>query len=204
MTSAPSNQTLNSYHDCQKEDRHNDLGRRPQAPQRQGPEALLALVKDLCELAPANRDFLNARAVPATGNAATFAKYRKRVIDPFYPSRGEGNLKLGEARKAIREYRKATGDIPGTIELLLVFCETGAEFTNEFGDINERFYDSLGRGLDDLCELVKKQGRESWEAVRDRLDKLVKDTEGIGWGYADDIRYTVADLREEFDPTDDD
>jgi hypothetical protein len=111
---------------------------------------------------------------------------------------------LGEARKAIREYRKATGDIPGTIELLLVFCETGAEFTNEFGDIDERFYDSLGRGLDDLCELVKEQGREAWEAVRERLDKLVEDTEGIGWGYADDIRYTVADLREEFDPTDDD
>lgn len=168
------------------------------------PGALLALVKDLYDLAPANRDFLHARAAAATGDAATFAKYRKRVIDPFYPARGEGNLKLGEARKAIREYRKATGDIPGTIELLLVFCETGAEFTNEFGDIDERFYDSLGRGLDDLCDLVKQQGREAWEAVCDRLDKLVDDTDGIGWGYADDIRYSVADLREEFQPTDDD
>jgi len=168
------------------------------------PEAVLALVKDLYDLAPVNRDFLHARAAPVKGNAATFAKYRKRVIDPFYPARGAGNLKLGEARKAIREYRKATGDIPGTIELLLVFCEIGAEFTNEFGDIHERFYNSLGRGLDDLCELVKEQGREAWEEVCDRLDKLVKDTEYIGWGYADDIRYSVADLREEFDPSDDD
>jgi predicted transcriptional regulator len=65
-------------------------------------------------------------------------------------------------------------------------------------------YDSLGRGLDDLCELVKEQGREAWEVVRDRLDKLAEDTKGIGWGYADDIRYSVDDLREEFDPTDDD
>lgn len=165
--------------------------------------ALLVLIKDLHDLSPANRDFLQAKASAGDGGSANFAKFRKRVVDPFYPARGEGHLRLGEARKAIREYRKATGDIPGTIELLLVFCETGAEFTNEFGDINERFYDSLGRGLDDLCELVKGQGREAWETVRDRLDKLVADTDGIGWGYADDIRYTVADLREEFDPTDD-
>lgn len=166
--------------------------------------ALIALIKDLHDSSPTNRDFLHARVAAAKGGGAAFASYRKRVVDPFYPSRGEGNLKLGEARKAIREYRKATGDIPGNIELLLVFCETGAEFTNEFGDIDERFYDALGRGLDDLCELVKQQGRQSWEAVRDRLEKLVADTDGIGWGYADDIRYSVADLREEFDPTDDD
>lgn len=168
------------------------------------PEALLSLLKDLHDLAPANRDFLHARAAPATGDAATFANYRKRVTEPFYPARGEPKLNLGEARKAIREYRKATGDIPGTIELLLVCCETGAKLSKEFGVINERFYDTLGRGLHDLCELVKEQGREAWEAVRDRLDMLVKDTKGIGWGIGDDIRYTVADLREEFDPTDDD
>jgi transcriptional regulator with XRE-family HTH domain len=48
------------------------------------------------------------------------------------------------------------------------------------------------------------QGRTASETVRDRLDKLVADTDGIGWGYADDMRYSVADLREEFDPADDD
>lgn len=164
------------------------------------PVTMLALIKELYDLAPANRDFLHARASAATGNSATFAKYRKRVTDPIYPSRGEGNLKLSESRKAIREYHKATGDMLGAIELLLVFCETGAKFTNEFGDIDQRFYDSLGHGLDELCQLVKQQGREAWEAVRDRLDKLEKDTQNIGWGYTDDIHYFVNDLRDHFEP----
>lgn len=162
-------------------------------------DALIALIKDLHDSSPTNRDFLHARVAATQGGGTAFASYRKRVVDPFYPSRGEGNLKLGEARKAIREYRKATSDIPGTIELLLVFCETGAKFTNEFGDINERFYDSLGHGLDELCQLVKQQGREVWEAVRDRLDKLAIDTHGIGWGYSDDIHYFVNDLRKHFE-----
>ena len=37
----------------------------------------------------------------------------------FFPARGIGKLKLGEARKAIRDYRKATGDLSGTAELLM-------------------------------------------------------------------------------------
>ena len=168
------------------------------------PDALIALIKDLHDSSPTNRDFLQARVSAEQGGGAAFASYRKRVVDPFYPARGDGNLKLGEARKAINEYLKATGDIPGTIELLLVFCETGAKFTNEFGDIDERFYDSLGCGLEDLCELVKQQGRASWEAVRHRLNKLEADTKGIGWGYADDIHYSVSDLRQAFDPNGDD
>lgn len=165
---------------------------------------LIALIKDMHDLSAANRDFLCAKVFARDADPAILTKYRKRVVETFYPARGEAKLKLGEARKAIREYQKATGDIPGTIELLLVFCETGTEFTNEFGDINERFYDTLVRGLDDMCGLVRKQGRDAWEAVRERLDKLVAETEGIGWGYADDIQYTVADLHEEFEPTDDD
>jgi len=167
------------------------------------PDALLSLIKDLHDSSSTNRDFLHARVTAAQGGDASFASYRKRVIEPFYPARGEAKMKLGEARKAIREYHKATGNIPGTIELLLVFCETGTEFTNEFGDINERFYDSLARALEDLCKLVKQQGRTAWETVADRLDTLADATDGIGWGYSDDMHSAVDELREEFDPTND-
>ena len=162
------------------------------------PEALLSLIKDLHDLAPANRDFLQARVQPTPGDSATLGKYRKRVVEQFYPARGEGKLKLGESRRAIREYHKATGDIPGTIELLLVFCETGARFTNEFGDIHERFYDGLCAGLEELCAMVKKTGRFAWNDVSARLDKLEKATDGIGWGYHDHISECVYDLRKKF------
>lgn len=59
--------------------------------------------------------------------------YRSKIVEQFFPKRGVGKLKLGEARKAIRDYRKATGNIPGTAELLMTYVENGAEFTHQYG-----------------------------------------------------------------------
>ena len=46
-------------------------------------------------------------------------------------------------KQAIREYKKATGNIPGTVELLMSYVENGVAFTGEYGDIDERFYDEI-------------------------------------------------------------
>jgi len=73
-------------------------------------------------------------------------KYRGKIVEQFCPARGEAKLKLGEARKAIKEYWKATGDVSGKAELLMTYVEQGAEFTCDYGDIDERFYNSLESG----------------------------------------------------------
>lgn len=165
------------------------------------PESLLALIKDLHDSSSTNRDFLQARVSAASGGGAALESYRDRVIEPFYPKRGEAKLRLGEARKAIREYHKATGDEAGTIELLLTYCEAGAEFTNDFGDIDERFYDSLCSAMDELAARIRKQGAVTWAEISPRLEKLVDSTYGIGWGYHDHLRYTFDELEEESSKT---
>lgn len=162
------------------------------------PEALLALIKDLHDTSSANRNFLQARTSAANGGGAALDDYRQRVIEPFYPKRGEAKLKLGDARKAIREYHKATGDEAGTIELLMVYSEAGAEFTNDFGDIDARFYDSLCSAADELADRVRKAGPGAWEEVAARFEKLVSDTSGIGWGYHDYLDGVFAELDEHF------
>ncbi|MBL9177541.1 MAG: hypothetical protein JNM65_05720 [Verrucomicrobiaceae bacterium] len=162
------------------------------------PEALLSLIQDLHDISPANRDFLQARTAAAAGDGAALESYRKRVIEPFYPARGEAKLKLGEARKAIRDYHKATGDATGTIELLLTYSEAGAEFTNEFGDIDERFYDSLCSAMDDLAARIRRVGATAWGTFSDRLEKLVSSIRGIGWGYHDHLAGALAELEDHF------
>ena len=101
--------------------------------------ALLALVKDLYEVAAENRDFIHARSKTGEGGADVLGRNRGRIVEQFFPSRGFGKLKLGEARKAIRDYRKATGNISGTAELLMTYVENGTRFTHEYGDMDERF-----------------------------------------------------------------
>ena len=42
-------------------------------------------------------------------------KYRRKIVEQFFPARGYGKLKLSEARKAIRDYRRATGNLTGRL-----------------------------------------------------------------------------------------
>jgi len=159
--------------------------------------ALLALVKDLYEAAAENRDFVQARCHAGASGGEALEKYRGKIVEQFFPARGEGKLKLGEARKAIRDYRKATGNLSGTTELLMTFVENGAQFTYEYGDIDERFYDSVESVLDELASLLRGEARNLYPQFRDRLAIVEQITDGIGWGFHDFVGDVVGRLEEE-------
>ena len=157
---------------------------------------LLALVKDLYEVAAENRDFVHARCQAGEGGEA-LEKYRSKIVEQFFPERGDGKLKLGEARKAIRDYRKATGNLPGTVELLMTYVENGTRFTHEFGDIDERFYNSVESVLEELAALFRGAARELYPQFSDRLAKVEQMSDNIGWGFHDSVGDVVWQLEDE-------
>lgn len=159
--------------------------------------ALLALVKDLYDAAAGNRDFIQARCQAEDGGGEVLEAYRGKIVEQFFPKRGEAKLKLGEARKAIRDYKKATGNLPGTAELLMTYVENGVKFTNEYGDIDERFYSSVESALDELAALLRGEARELFPQFRERLAKIEQETDGIGWGFHDFIADVVGRLEDE-------
>ena len=152
--------------------------------------ALMALVKDLYEAATSNRDFLHARFQEEDGGAA-LETYRRKIVEQFFPRSGYGKLKLAEARKAIRDYRKATGNLAGTIELMLTYVENGTAFTNQYGDIDEPFYNSLDSVLAQTVQLLREEGAELYPRFRDRFWKLAHAAGNIGWGYCDSVQEQV-------------
>ena len=159
--------------------------------------ALIALVKDLHDASPDNRDFLLARFQAEEGAGAALEKYRRKIVEQFLPARGDGKLKLAEARKAIRDYRRATGNLTGTIDLMLTYVENGTEFTHEFGDINESFYNSLESVLNEMAQLLMREGTELYPRFRERIRRLATLADGIGWGYGDAVRDQVYQLENE-------
>ncbi len=161
-------------------------------------DQLTALIKDFYDSSANNRTFLEARLQANFLGGSAMDTYRERIVEQFYPKRGNAKLKLGEARKAIREYKKATGSVEGTIELLLTYLESGNEFTCDFGDINGPFYDSLCSVMDELATLLKAEGKTAYANVADRLNELATTANGIGWGYGDHITGTVSTLKEQF------
>ena len=158
--------------------------------------ALLVLVKELYDAAAENRDFIEARCEVEDGGAV-LDRYRRKIVEQFFPARGEGKLKLGEARKAIRDYRRATRNVPGTAELLMTYVENGTRFTHEYGDIDERFYSSVESALDELAALLRGEAREIYPQISDRLAKVEQMTDGIGWGFHDFVADVVRRLEEE-------
>jgi hypothetical protein len=158
---------------------------------------LMALVKDLYEASPGNRDFLHARFPAEHDSAAALETYRRKIIDQFFPQRGFGKLKLSEARKAIRDYRKASGDIPGTIDLMLTYLENGTDFAREFGGMDDRFVDSLVSVLKEMTDLLWHEDGDIYPRFRERLSSLEKRANEIGWGWGDCVSEKVGFLESE-------
>jgi hypothetical protein len=159
--------------------------------------ALLALVKDLYEAAAVNRDFIQARCQADESGGEVLEKYRGKIVEQFFPARGFGKLKLGEARKAIRDYRKATGNLPGTAELLMTYVENGTRFTREYGDIDERFYRSVESALEELAGLLRGEARELYPSLSGRLASVEQMSHSSGWGFHDFVADVVGRLEEE-------
>lgn len=156
--------------------------------------ALIALVKDIYNASSDNRDFLQARFQAEENSGAALETYRRKIVEQFFPVHGFGKLKLTEARKAIRDYRNATGNLPGTIDLMLTYVESGTEFTLQLGDISEPFYNSLESVLNEMAQLLLRQGADHYPRFRDRVQRLTTHANQIGWGYGDALRDQVCGL----------
>jgi hypothetical protein len=161
---------------------------------------LLALIQGLFKLSVENRAFLASHLLSAAAGQALLQPYRERIERAFYTRSGKPQLKLSEGRKAIREYQAATEDPAGSLELMMTFVETGTQFTSEFGDIDEPFYNSLSSVLHEMDKLLKgEQGRDLYQGIRERVLELPKLAGRMGWGYGDEIRETVGEWERRFE-----
>ena len=159
---------------------------------------LIALLKDLFDHSLESRAFLSARFLAEGVPDAILDKYRKRIVEQFLPKRGDGKLDLRAARRTIRDYRKATFDLAGTVDLMLTYVESGTEFTNQFGDINESFYNSLESVLDEVVSLLRTaEGATLYPRFQDRITRLARAASGIGWGYGDHVTEQIELLETE-------
>jgi hypothetical protein len=158
-----------------------------------GRPALLRLIKEMFDASTENQVFLASRFANLDVRESAIEPYRKRIVDQFFPARGFGKLGLREARKAIIDYRRATQDLAGTLDLMLTYVEQGTRFTNEFGDIEESFYNSMESVLDQAAKLGLSQP-DLYEQFRDRFIGLKHATSGIGWGYHDGVSEIVDEL----------
>jgi len=79
----------------------------------------------------------------------------------------------------------------------MTYVENGAEFTHDYGDIGERFYNSVGSVLQELAGLLRGEAQELSPQFRDRLARVEEMTEGFGDFVGDVVWQLEEELTEE-------
>jgi len=154
--------------------------------------ALVALIRDLYDVSAENRRFLRARLLDSRAELAT---YRRQVADAVFPDPlSRRPVRLGEAQRLIRHFRRATEDVAGTVDLMLTLVEAGTEQAADLGYGDERYFTSLEGVIRDAVKALKTLPGESRERVVARLRRVANRGASIGWGYGDYLREVVAAL----------
>jgi len=154
---------------------------------------LIQLVADLYKM---NKDVQSYLSVQFLGEEAVtelFNEAKMKVENEFFPSKGHGKLRLNEAKKAISNFKKTTNNRLLTTELMLYYVEQGVKFTITYGDIDERFYISIETMYEKVITTCNEE-EEFIQLFMQRLKTIVTDTDGIGWGFHDQLNYLYSEL----------
>ena len=156
-----------------------------------GKTELLNLIRDLYALRPEVQDFINARFVVSMAN---LTPYQKTIQEALYPDVIHGeDLDLARGRKAINDYKKATNDPIGTLDLMTHYVECGTQFAAQYHYGVEELYEDLDEMFTRVVKTLQQSEQELIDTFLPRLRTIVREAEDIGWGYDDAISETLED-----------
>jgi hypothetical protein len=152
-----------------------------------GKNPLVGLAADLYSISRQNREFIETRL---SLNADPLKPFKSIILDALNDDiTNQHPISISRAKKAISDYRKASGDRDGELELMVLFVERGNFLTVEYGDFGEPFYDSMVGMYRKVVERVKAGGAGLIGRYEERLRKIMESSKDIGYGYHDDLKY---------------
>lgn len=162
---------------------------------------LLGIVQDLYHFSEPNAAFMQARFLSDGTNADHLTVYKKRIQQAISPKQPwKQNVRLAEGRRAITDFKKANGNISDTLNLMVYYVKCGNDFTLEFGDIDEAFYNSMGSMFSKVVQILLEQHDQNLLAeFLPTLEAEFHRVDGkMGWGYPDELSEYLAELRDAF------
>ena len=163
------------------------------------PEDLVRLITDVAQACPQAREFLTVRFADKSSAENILDSYKQKVKYEFFPPRGLGRLNLREAKKAISDFKKICPDKNMTIDLMLFYVENCVDFTREYGDVYESFYNSAVSMYSSVVNEINAADIALYEKYADRL-RTAAENACAGWGFQDemmDIYYSIMWLEDD-------
>ncbi|MDI6786030.1 MAG: DUF6155 family protein [bacterium] len=131
------------------------------------------------------KDYYTSK-LSVTDSKLVLDRYKSIITKEFFPERGFGKARLSIARKAVNDYKKVAVSNSGTIDIMLHYVENGSQFTNEYGDMDEAFYNSMEGMYEDALKLIVKNKLAAEFEIRCR--EIVRNAIE-GWGFKDQLEY---------------
>ena len=119
------------------------------------------------------------------GDLSVLSKYKKIIVNEFFPEHGFGDVRLSVAKKAITEFKKINSDKALLAELMLLYVDVGVEYTDCYGDIDEQFYSSIGGMYERALKLIRKN--DMLPLFKEQCLQIMNDVPDMGWGFPDQM-----------------
>jgi hypothetical protein len=157
--------------------------------------ALLAVLQDLYVASEGNRAFLHARFGLGQDPLQPYKKIINRWLWPDV-FRGE-ETSVSRAKRAISNYKKASGDPEGLAELMVYYCEQAAGFCRDVDHQEAAYCDALVRMFEQALRTTTGLTANS-RTVRNRLlatlDHVRSIGHQLGYGVGDNMDVLLAEF----------
>ena len=144
------------------------------------------LITEIAQACPQAREFLTMKFADNENINEVLEKYKQKIADEFFPTRGYGRLNLREAKKAISDFKKICSEKSMIIDIMLFYVENCVKFTDSYGDIDAPFYNSAYSVYNQVIKEINSNDRELYDIFANRL-KLAAENACHGWGFYDDM-----------------
>lgn len=146
---------------------------------------LLGLVQDLYAASKDNQAFLHARLHLGDD---VLKPYKATIDRWLWPDVFKNqDTSVAKAKKAVADYRRASGTAEGLAELMVFYCERASGFSGDVGVDDESYLSALVRMFEQALTAVTALPLAQQAPLWARL-KVVRDRcQGIGYGVGDNI-----------------
>lgn len=110
---------------------------------------------------------------------AKLEEYKAIIKQEFYPKRGYGKMRFSVCRKAVKDFKA----LDPSADLMLCIPEYAAEIANDWGDMQETFYDSACNNFKAAMKYIQKN--QLLSQFENRIQGIMKNCESSGYGFPD-------------------
>lgn len=149
-------------------------------------EQLVEQILDMYDKNKAVKELYNFYLNPK--NETELAEKYKKIIYKEFNLKNPmiAGLKFSVAKRAIADFRDLQPSPDGLANLMLYLPECACEFTANYGDMSEQFYDATYHNFAKALEFIKKHGL--LDNFKLRAEQCVKWASPCGYGFADEMK----------------